>query len=317
MHREFPPASGGLEPTRSKFRTNDLSSRPLSRVDANDRRTAASLSASDAVRPGRAEEESELRWTIVLAFYNEADIIVDTLRQLQCQTRSFRLVLVDNGSTDCSVALCHSILSGRGVDYVVVEEAEIVGQVAAIEKGLSLVDTEFVATCDADTFYPASYLANAEAVFDAHRHDTVAVSAYFAQGEGSLQTSLMAAHQLTAAWLLPRQTHVGGAGHCFRTPILKLAGGYSHRRWPYLLADHEIMHRVMKHGAQRLSPGHWCAPADRRANPMRWSLLERVGYHVTPFGFKERYFRWLARRFEQRGMDSARLRIRDWENKAE
>jgi len=313
MHREIPPGPGGLDPERSHFETSGLPGRARDRIGADNRGVAPSSFRSESARRDGPEGPS-LRWTIVLAFYNEADIIVDTLRQLQRQTRPFRLILVDNGSTDCSVALCHGILSGRGIDYVVVEEGEIVGQVAAIEKGLALVDTEFVATCDADTHYPFTYLETAEAIFEAHRDDAVAVSAYFVPDEESLRSMLMAAHQLTAAWLLPRQTHVGGAGHCFRTAALKLAGGYSHRRWPYLLADHEVMHRVMKHGSQYLSPGHWCRPADRRTNPVRWSLLERIGYHLTPFGLKDRYFRWLARRFEQRGMTSSRLRIRDWEN---
>lgn len=314
MHREIPPAAGEFDTGRSTFGTSGLPDVHPVRSGAGGRESSTSTRVT---APVDDEEEARPRWTIVLAFYNEADIIIDTLRQLQCQTRPFRLVLVDNGSTDCSVALCHGILSGRGIDYVVVEQAEIVGQVAAIEKGLALVDTEFVATCDADTFYPSPYLANAEAVFDAHPDDTVAVAAYFVQKEEYLRASLMAAHQLAAAWLLPRQTHVGGAGHCFRTAILKQAGGYCHSRWPYLLADHEVMHRVMKYGEQRLSPGHWCSPADRRTSPMRWSLLERIGYHLTPFGLKDRYFRWLGRRFEQRGMISARLRVRDWETRAE
>lgn len=303
MHREIPPAVGGLDPSQCHFEAGGLPDHSPRLDGATDRQATPPILRLGKVPP---------RWTIVLAFYNEADIIVETLRRLQCQTRPFKLVLVDNGSTDGSVARCHGVLSGCGIDYVVVEEAKIVGQVAALEKGLSRVDTEFVATCDADTFYPASYLSIAETVFDAHPDDTVAVSAYFVQSEKPVRASLMAAHQLTAAWLLPRQTHVGCAGQSFRTAVLKLAGGYCHRRWPYLLSDHEIMHRVMKHGSQRLTPGHWCSPADRRTNQMRWSLLERIGYHLTPFSLKDRYFCWLARRFERRGMVSARLRTRDW-----
>lgn len=265
---------------------------------------------------GRHSEETGQgpRWTIVLAFYNEAGMLAGTLRQLLRQTPPFRLVLIDNGSTDDSAEVCRATLDGQDAEWILVSEHDIQGQVAAIEKGLARVDTELVATCDADTWYPCDYLARAETLFDADPGRTVAVSAYFVARGGSPARAIVAAvHQLAAASLLPWQTHVGGAGQCFRSDALRAAGGYSLRRWPYLLADHEVMHRVMKHGRQRLGVGHWCSPSTRRSEPMRWSLLERAGYHLTPFTLKDRYFRWLADRFRRRHMLSSRLRLRDWD----
>ena len=45
-------------------------------------------------------------WTFVIAYFNEADYLPATLASLSAQTaRPFRLVLVDNGSTDGSAAL--------------------------------------------------------------------------------------------------------------------------------------------------------------------------------------------------------------------
>lgn len=252
------------------------------------------------------------RWTILLAFYNEAGCIEATLRQLLTQTRTFRLVLVDNGSTDASVACCEAALADAQVDYVILTEAQVQGQTAAFERGLAQVDTEFVATCDADTFYPYDYLQQAERLFDRDERVVVA-SAYFLEQDWHLYRAFASAlHQVGAFHLLPKQWHVGAAGHAFRTARLKAAGGYSYRLWPFLMGDHEIIHRVLQHGRQSMSMQHWCCPSPRRGAPLRWSLLERILYHLTPFPLKGRYFRWLAVRFERSGMWASRLRTRDW-----
>jgi glycosyltransferase involved in cell wall biosynthesis len=254
------------------------------------------------------------RWTVLLAFYNEADGIATTLRKLIQQSRRFRLVLIDNGSTDDSVAICHRTMRHTGVDYVIITENEVAGQTAAFARGLTMVDTEFVATCDADTWYPSSYLRDAETLFDRGGEATVAACAYYLpQNLGFLREVSATFHQLAACRLLPRQTHVGAAGQCFRTAALRRAGGYCQHRWPYLLGDHEIMHRVLQQGRQAMSLSHWCSPSDRRSTPLRWSLAERLLYHATPFAMNGGYFRWLGRRLDRRGMVAARLRDREWE----
>lgn len=265
---------------------------------------------------GRCDLRCKPRWTVVLAFYNEALEIEATLRQLARQTRQFSLILVDNGSTDNSVALCHRALRRTGIDYVILRE-ETPGQIAAFARGLHAVETELVATCDADTFYPRSYLSRAEALLD-RAPQTVAACAYYLDPDdlGSWRATAMAAHQCLAGYLLPRQTHVGAAGQCFRTDALRAAGGYCPKRWPFVLGDHEVMHRVMKYGEQAMAWAHWCAPSQRRSTPVRWSFVERLAYHVTPFVMKDRYFRWLARRFTSRGLHVEKLRTRDWETAA-
>ncbi|WP_374390039.1 glycosyltransferase family 2 protein, partial [Sandaracinobacter sp.] len=46
------------------------------------------------------------RWTIVIPFFNEEQWLPATLESLSAQTlRPFRVVLVDNGSTDSTPAL--------------------------------------------------------------------------------------------------------------------------------------------------------------------------------------------------------------------
>src|SRR5436853_2810341 len=125
-------------------------------------------------------------------------------------------------------------------------------------------------------------------MFDA-RPDASVACAYFLPVRAShLRAGLVKLHQLGAAAMLPRQAHNGGAGQCFRTGALAAAGGYGDHVWPWVLADHEIIQRMLKLGPVVWHRDHACVPSDRRRNPdaVRWSLIERLLYHATPFRLK-------------------------------
>ena len=82
-----------------------------------------------------------------------------------------------------------------------------------------------------------------------------------------------------------------------------------------MLDDHELMQRMHKLGPLVLSRRflvHAVRPP-RRQRPCRWTLVERLLYHVTPFRMKDWFFYdFLWRRFQLRGMGTANLRVRDW-----
>jgi len=51
------------------------------------------------------------RWSIVIAYYNEAEFLPETLESLAAQTmRGFDLYLVDNASKDNSAQIAHDIM---------------------------------------------------------------------------------------------------------------------------------------------------------------------------------------------------------------
>ena len=63
--------------------------------------------------------------------------------------------------------------------------------------------------------------------------------------------------------------------------------------------------------SRRIRRGDRSAGGDRTR--VRWSLGERLLYHVTPFGLKGRFFRdCLAPRFAERGLADIALRERNW-----
>ena len=266
-------------------------------------------------------ESVSASWSVVLPYYNEAQYLPTTLKSLANQTlRPVKLILVNNASTDGSLELAREALAGaEGIQAVYIDEPRP-GQVHALEAGIDQVDTEFVAICDADTIYPPNYLSGADGLFRESGDDVVAVLAIGVAGDPAaprnrfvrMKTAFMGA-------LLSRQCHSGGYAHAFRTSALKKAGGYSKSRWPYVLKDHELMHRVNKLGRTRYDPTHICQASDRREDrgAVRWTLSERLLYHVTPYALKDWFFyTFLAARMERRKMDELSLRDRPWERES-
>ncbi len=99
----------------------------------------------------------QIRWSIVLPYFNEADYLPATLASLGRQTMTrFRLILVDNGSTDASEEIARTVMQGFPKIATTFIREERPGKIPALVTGLAAVDTAFVATCDADTYYPSA-----------------------------------------------------------------------------------------------------------------------------------------------------------------
>ena len=254
-----------------------------------------------------------MRWSIVIPVYNEADFLPRTLASIIAQTTAFDLIIVDNGSTDGCIDNARMQLADYSGKVTFLHEPRP-GQVYALQTGIAAVASEFTAICDADTYYPPQYLSTATHLFDAKGANYVAACAClrrepFFRGLGSM------AHRLLAAFILPHQNHTSGAAQMFRTDALLAAGSYDPLLWPYVLKDHELMHRVLKLGRQIYHHTLWCTTSDRRADrgKVRWTVLERVVYHLTPRSRQHDFFyQFLARRFDARGQRDTVLRERDW-----
>lgn len=254
-------------------------------------------------------------WSIVLPYYNETAFIGHTIAAAIAQRgASFRLILVDNASTDGSEALCRSLLAeAPHIDVLFVHETRP-GPSHALKAGFDRVETPLVALWNADTWYPADYLARAEAML-LQPGVVAAMAIDLPAPPASLSARLRCQHKRLASTLMPRQAHTGTFGQCFRTDALRTAGGPRSEAWPWVLDDHELMQRIHKIGRSRYRADHFCMPSDRRGHNthVRWTLFERLLYHTTPFALKDWFFyEFLADRFRARGMANANLRERDW-----
>lgn len=257
-----------------------------------------------------------MRWSVIIPVYNERAFLPATLHSLAKQSRPFALILVDNASTDGCIEEARRIIAQYPLTAQIIRE-ERPGQVHALKRGIDAAETELVAICDADTWYPSHYLEQAEAVFDDRGAGCVAASALLLpERHDGLAARMTRWHKLTAARLMPRQNHTSGAAQCFRLDALRQAGGYDAGIWPYVLKDHELMHRVLQLGTQAYHRDLWCISSDRRKSRrnVRWTLPERLAYHLMPFTWKDRFFKgFLAPRFAARGLGDVCLRQRSWE----
>lgn len=257
----------------------------------------------------------EPAWSVVIPYFNEAGFIATPIASALAQRgTSLRLILVDNRSDDGSEDRARALLADHPDFDVVYLREETPGQNHALAAGFARVTTPYVAFWDADTSYPPHYLAEAERLLA--RGGAAAAQAIDVYCDpASLRGSLRRLRMRLTQRLLARQGHTGSFGQCFRTADLRAAGGPLSPNWPFVLYDHELMHRVFKQGAATGSLALWCLPSERRAANahVRWTLTERLLYHVTPFAAKDWFFyRFLAGRFARRRMVQANLRQRDW-----
>lgn len=254
-------------------------------------------------------------WTILIPFFNERLYLPRTLASLAGQTRSARIILIDNGSTDGSAGIAVSECRRHGLPHVLVEESRP-GKVAALAAGLAQVRTPFVATCDADTWYPSDYLEQGRRLLETT--GSAAAGAYFIDEKASRMQRIGAARRLLlSARLLRGQCHTGGAGQVFRTAALRQAGGFDASRWKYVLEDHEVIHRVLKVGTMEHGAAFWCAPSPRPRDreSTSWTLVERLVYHATAKRAGDWFFyRFLNKRLRARRLMSEQLRERPFQN---
>jgi glycosyltransferase involved in cell wall biosynthesis len=255
-------------------------------------------------------------FAVVLPFFNEERFLPGTLASLAAQSRAAdRIVLVDNASTDGSPQIARDFAAANPRLCVELRRESRPGKASALALGLAGVRDGLVATCDADTYYPPAYLARAEALFSA-APDIEAVLAFGVPSADERRTRALRAKGALMAALAPRQTHAGGYGQSFRAEALHRAGGFSPDHWRYCLMDHEIMHRIVRQGGRlAYDAGHWCVPSKRRGDRrrVRWTLAERLLYHVIPLSRRDWFFYdFLAPRFERRKLGELALRDQPW-----
>ncbi len=267
-------------------------------------------------RAGRAGP----RWSVVIPAYNEEDYLLATLQSLLGQTvDDAEIILVDNKSTDGTRALMEKAVADHPDRLIRILSDDRPGRIQALETGIAAAETELVALCDADTIYPPQYLSRAETLFDRGK-DVVAAFAFGVYSEaGPFQAWFTRAKGAAVAFLLRNQGHTGGYGQCFRMSVMKETGGYAQAIWPYTVADHELSHRVAKHGRISYDHNHWCLTSSRRKDRGRidWTLPERLMYNFTPAFARDWFFyKFLEPRLKERKFFNSNLRDRDWEEGA-
>jgi glycosyltransferase involved in cell wall biosynthesis len=259
---------------------------------------------------------SPKRIALVLPYYNEQDFIGPTLEAIAAQdTREFRLIIVNNRSSDRSPAMVEAFLAASDIDYSHVEE-DTPGVVPALMRGIGMAQGEFIGFLNADTIYPPHYVSRCLALFDANPTATsvMAIDLYAAPDSPRGRRRLWRVR--FASRVLPKKCHAGTYAQSWRLDGFRAAGAFDSAIWPYVLEDHEIMVRMMHKGPSVYDAGHYCFPSTRRTNStaVSWNAWEKIAYGLLPPRAMPWFFyRHLAGKFARKKMLSEALRNRSWE----
>lgn len=256
------------------------------------------------------------RLSILLPFYNESRYLESTLRSLLDQTRlPDQLVAIDNFSSDNSGELCRSVLGKSEIDVVQLSESRP-GKINALQTALMHVNGDWIVHCDTDVYYPPHFLKQIEFLITNAAPNVNAVMAIgLPTPPDTLESQRIIADRLRLHKRFPTRCFTGGWGQTLRTKDLLEVGGYSVDLWPYVLLDHEIIHRMMKRGRSLYDRDLWCLPSERRKDRqnVRWTAFERFLYRNVPDRYSDWFFyTFLANRFATRGLSHLNLRKQPW-----
>ena len=106
-----------------------------------------------------------MKATVVIPNLNGAGWLKDSIESIWAQTcRDFELIVVDNGSTDESLAIARSYVGRER--YTLIENRENTGFSHAVNQGIRLADSEYVALFNNDAFAEPDWLENLIAAAD-------------------------------------------------------------------------------------------------------------------------------------------------------
>lgn len=253
--------------------------------------------------------------TIIIPFFNEKGWIGKTVETIVGQdNQNFRLLVVDNASTDDSGAEAAQAGTALGMRFIATH-CSMAGKTNAMQHALNMVETPYVAICDADTIYPPAYAGNIIRLFQ-ENPSAASVMAVDLYGQDT------AAHEKRKDFVLRKsekfasKCHAGGYAQAYRTDIVKKIGGFDIGIWPYILEDHEIVHRLSPHGRSIYHREHFCFPSERRTcrAAVHWTRFERLLYRYMPQrGMDWFFYDFLGPKLGKRGCAAQALREKSWE----
>ena len=107
-----------------------------------------------------------MKASIVIPNLNGAGWLRDSIESVWAQTeQDFELIIIDNGSTDESLAIARSYVGRPG--YTLVENETNTGFSAAVNTGIGLAKGEYVVLFNNDAFAQPDWLAQLIAMADA------------------------------------------------------------------------------------------------------------------------------------------------------
>ena len=125
------------------------------------------------------------KFSIIVPVYNVMPYLSQCVESIEKQSfQDYELILVDDGSTDGSGALCDELAVKYGNIQVVHQENS--GHVATRKTGIQKATGEYILCADSDDYLDSDLLLKLEEIIDAHHPDVVAFDFYLVTEEGEI-----------------------------------------------------------------------------------------------------------------------------------
>lgn len=167
--------------------------------------------------------------TVVIPVFNREKLLAECLDSLARQTaRGFRLVVVDNASTDGSRAVAETwALKHPDIPTAVVTETSP-GACAARNRGLELVETPWTLNFDSDDLMLPGHLQRVLDAIEAHPEaDVIGWDTEVQGGPASGRRHVFSAEPRTMWWDLLFAGTMSTQRYCARTGLFRRAGGWN------------------------------------------------------------------------------------------
>ena len=235
--------------------------------------------------------------TVLMTVYDGEPYLQEAVESILAQTYPhFRFLILDNASTDHS----REIIRGFGDSRIeLVELPENVGQIGALNKGLEMINTPYVARIDADDISLPTRLQEQVAILEQVRQMVIVGSAYQRIDEsGALLRErpkvVYPVHDTDIRWQMLFHTAFTHSAVTFRSdPLLKNGLRYDprfalsedYRLWSQLLRHGQAMnveHPLIKFRIHSRSQASMSGTQQGSSHiSVARSNLERLGVHIS------------------------------------
>ncbi|MGO4121020.1 glycosyltransferase family 2 protein [Arthrobacter sp. YAF16] len=243
--------------------------------------------------------------SVVIPTRNDAQMLAACLAALGRQSRrADEVIVVDNGSTDNTAAVC----TAAGARRIVVD---LPGIAAATARGFDEADSEIIARLDADSVPPADWLERVEAILD-KAGPLTAVSGpgnfyggtRFARWVGR---NIWIAGYFWAIGLLLGHPPLFGSNFALRADVWEKIRGTVHRGRPPVHDDLDISYQIPPEVSVLWEPALRVG-VSARPFESRHAVGRRLSMAWTTFGVEFRSERPLRRRRRRKRWERAHRR---------
>lgn len=210
--------------------------------------------------------------TIIIPIFNRANVLLRTLDSIADSPRlPAALILVDNGSEDTSLALCHQWADRHSSDNfrVIILEATRRGASSARNAGLSICETDYVYFFDSDDLFSPSFVADITDALAASPELDVLFVPTSQEVNGMVEDRTY--RPSAEPWVHILNSQLNTVSVVFRTSFLRSLGGWNeqltvwddwelglrvllaHPKWQWLTA--QPYHHIVVHARSQTNTG--------------------------------------------------------------